>query len=197
MTIETQNVSFDEDYCADHAGFIPGDYVMLAVSDNGSGMAPETLDKVFEPFFTTKGLGQGTGLGLATVYGVVKQNNGFINIYSEPEQGATIKAYFPRHSGEAVRVHRESPADIPSGQGETVLLVEDDGAILKLTQTILEKFGYTVLPAASPSEAENLAAAHAGDIDLLITDVVMPEMSGRELSDRLRRAYGTSIDFLI
>ena len=197
MTIETQNVSFDEDYCADRAGFIPGYYVMLAVSDNGSGMAPETLDKVFEPFFTTKGLGQGTGLGLATVYGIVKQNNGFINIYSEPEQGATIKAYLPLHSGEPVQVHRESPADIPSGQGETVLLVEDDGAILKLTQTILEKFGYTVLPAASPSEAENLAAAHAGDIDLLITDVVMPEMSGRELSDRLRRAYGTSIDFLI
>jgi len=189
VTIETQNVSFDEDYCADHAGFIPGGYVMLAVSDNGSGMARETLDKVFEPFFTTKELGQGTGLGLATVYGIAKQNNGFINIYSEPEQGTTIKVYLPRHSGEAIRVHRESPADIPPGQGETVLLVEDDGSILKLAQTILEKLGYTVLPAASPSEAESQAAAHAGDIDLLITDVVMPEMNGRELSEHLRAVH--------
>ena len=189
VTIETQNVSFDEDYCADHAGFIPGDYVMLAVSDNGSGMAAETLDKVFEPFFTTKGLGHGTGLGLATVYGIVKQNYGFINIYSEPEQGTTIKVYLPRHSGEVARAHREIPQNIPSGQGETVLLVEDDGSILKLAQTILEKLGYTVLPAASPSEAERLAAAHAGGIDLLITDVVMPEMNGRELSEHLHAVY--------
>jgi two-component system, cell cycle sensor histidine kinase and response regulator CckA len=189
VTIETRNASFDEDYCADHAGFIPGDYVMLAVSDNGSGMAPETLDKAFEPFFTTKGIGQGTGLGLATVYGIVKQNNGFINIYSEPEQGTTIKTYLPRHSGVPVRMDREGPAHIPLSQGETVLLVEDDGSILKLAQTILEKLGYTVLPAASPSEAKNLAAEHAGDIDLLITDVVMPEMNGRELSEHLHALY--------
>lgn len=189
VTIETQNASFDENYCADHAGFIPGDYVMLAVSDNGSGMAPEILDKVFEPFFTTKGLGQGTGLGLATVYGIVKQNSGFLNIYSEPEQGTTIKVYLSRHSGEAVRVRRERPAEIPLGQGETVLLVEDDDSILKLAQTILEKLGYTVLPAASPIKAKSLAAEHAGNIDLLITDVVMPEMNGRELSEHLRALY--------
>jgi two-component system, cell cycle sensor histidine kinase and response regulator CckA len=189
VTIETQNVSFDKDYCADHAGFLPGDYVMLAVSDDGSGMTPETLDKAFEPFFTTKVPTRGTGLGLATVYGIVKQNNGFLNIYSEPEKGTTIKVYLPRHSGETVRVHRESPADIPLGRGETVLLVEDDGSILKLAQTILEKLGYTVLPATSPTEAKNLAAEHAGDIDLLITDVVMPEMNGRELSEHLHAQY--------
>jgi two-component system cell cycle sensor histidine kinase/response regulator CckA len=186
VTIETENVSFDDDYCTDHAEFIPGDYVMLAVSDDGCGMAPETLDKVFEPFFTTKGLGQGTGLGLATVYGIVKQNNGFLNIYSETEQGTTIKIYLPRHSGEVVRVHSESSSDIPLSRGETVLLVEDDGSILNLAQTILEKLGYTVLPAASPIQAKNLAAEHAGHIDLLITDVVMPEMNGRELSDHLQ-----------
>ena len=189
VTIETQNASFDEDYCADHAGFKTGDYVMLAVSDNGSGMASDILDKVFEPFFTTKGLGQGTGLGLATVYGIVRQNNGFLNVYSEPEQGTTIKVYLSRHSGETVRAHRESPAFIPEGQGETVLLVEDDLSILKLAQTILEKLNYTVLPTASPIEAQSLAAEHAGNIDLLITDVVMPEMNGRELSEHLHSLY--------
>jgi two-component system cell cycle sensor histidine kinase/response regulator CckA len=162
---------------------------MLAVSDNGSGMASDILDKVFEPFFTTKGLGQGTGLGLATVYGIVRQNNGFLNVYSEPEQGTTIKVYLSRHSSETVRAHRESPAFIPEGQGETVLLVEDDLSILKLAQTILEKLNYTVLPTASPIEAQSLAAEHAGNIDLLITDVVMPEMNGRELSEHLHSLY--------
>jgi two-component system cell cycle sensor histidine kinase/response regulator CckA len=189
VTIETQNVNFDEEYCSNHADFIPGDYVMLAVSDDGSGMDPDTLDKAFEPFFTTKSLGQGTGLGLATVYGIVMQNQGFINIYSESGQGTTIRIYLPRHSGDTVRVHRESPAKAPLGQGETVLLVEDDHSILTLAQTILEKLGYIVLPAASPSRAISLAADHAGAIDLLITDVVMPEMNGRELSEHLHTQY--------
>ncbi|MFC1495075.1 PAS domain S-box protein [Thermodesulfobacteriota bacterium] len=189
VTIETKNVSFDEDYCADHAGFVPGKYVLFAVSDDGSGMAPESLEKVFEPFFTTKDLGQGTGLGLATVYGIVKQNNGFINVYSEPEKGTTLKVYLPRHSGQAVEAHREGTLEIPLSRGETVLLVEDDGSILKLGKRILEDLGYTVLSTNSPSEATKLAEEHTGEINLLITDVVMPEMNGRELSEQLRTSY--------
>ena len=189
VTIETKNISFDKDYCADHAGFVPGEYVMLAVSDDGSGMAPETLDKIFEPFFTTKGLGKGTGLGLATVYGIAKQNNGFINVYSEPEKGTTIRVYLPRHSGQAVEAHRESTLEIPLSRGETVLLVEDDGSILKLGKRILEDLGYAVLSTNSPSEAAKLAEEHTGEINLLITDVVMPEMNGRELSERLQTLY--------
>jgi len=189
VTIETKNISFNKDYCADHAGFVPGEYVMLAVSDDGSGMAPETLDKIFEPFFTTKGLGKGTGLGLATVYGIAKQNNGFINVYSEPEKGTTIRVYLPRHSGQAVEVHRESTLEIPLSRGETVLLVEDDGSNLKLGKRILEELGYAVLSTNSPSEATKLAEEHTGKINLLITDVVMPEMNGRELSERLQTLH--------
>lgn len=189
VTIETKNVRFDQDYCEDHEGFIPGEYVMLAVSDDGKGMAPETLNKVFEPFFTTKGLGQGTGLGLSTVYGIVKQNNGFINIYSEPEKGTTVKVYFSRHTGQTVVVHRTPGEDVPLSRGEFILVVEDDEAILELSKRILEDLGYKVLAAASPSEATQLAGEHAGDIDLLITDVVMPEMNGRELSEKLQIQY--------
>jgi PAS domain S-box-containing protein len=186
VTIETKNIIFDEEYCSDHAGFIPGDFVMLAVSDNGSGMEPELLDKVFEPFFTTKSLHQGTGLGLSTVYGIVKQNNGFINLYSEPGKGTTIKSYFPRQTGNTVEAQRESTQESPLSRGETVLLVEDDRSILKLGERMLISLGYTVLSAATPSKAINLAEEHAHGIDLLITDVVMPEMNGRELSEQLQ-----------
>jgi two-component system, cell cycle sensor histidine kinase and response regulator CckA len=189
VTIETKNISFDEDYCDDHPGFFPGEYVLLAVSDDGSGMAPEILDKIFEPFFTTKGLGKGTGLGLATVYGIVKQNNGFINVYSEPKKGTTIKIYLSRHAGQVFEAHRENNLEIPLSQGETVLLVEDDGSILKLGKRILEDLGYDVLSATSPIKAAMLAEEHAGEISLLITDVVMPEMNGRELSNQLQSRY--------
>ena len=134
ITIETDNVTFDEAYCADHAGFVPGEFVLLAVSDNGCGMDKEILDNIFEPFFTTKDVDKGTGLGLATVYGIVKQNNGFINVYSEPGKGTTIKIYLPRHEGEAVEIQEESAAEIPQGRGETILLVEDDLSILKLAR---------------------------------------------------------------
>ena len=189
VTIETKNISFDEDYCADHAGFVPGEYVMLAISDDGSGIAPETLDKIFEPFFTTKGLGKGTGLGLATVYGIVKQNSGFINVYSEPERGTTIKIYLPKHKGQAAETYSEKTFEIPLSRDETVLLVEDDGSILKLGKRILEGLGYVVLSTNSPREAIKLAEEHAGEVNLLITDVVMPEMNGRELSEQLQSLY--------
>ena len=186
VTIETKNISFDETYCADHAGFVPGEYVMLVVSDDGSGIAPEALDKIFEPFFTTKGFDQGTGLGLSTVYGIAKQNNGFINVYSELKKGTTIKIYLPRHSSQAVEAHSEKTLEIPLSKGETLLLVEDNDSILKLGEKILKNLGYLVLSANSPSEAIKLTEEHAGEINLLITDVVMPEMNGRELSEQLR-----------
>ena len=183
VTIETENVELDEAYCADHPGFVPGKFVMLAVSDDGHGMDRETLSSVFEPFFTTKG--QGTGLGLATVYGIVKQNEGFINVYSEPGKGTTFKIYLPRHMAEAVPDSMDVPVQVAKGGAETILLVEDDLMLLNLSKTLLEKMGYTVLPASSPNEALRLAEEHRAKIHLLITDVVMPEMNGRELSKRL------------
>lgn len=198
VTIETRNIFLDEDYCADHAGFIPGKFVLLAVSDSGCGIAPESLEKVFEPFFTTKGQGEGTGLGLATVYGIVKQNEGFINVYSEPDNGTSIKIYIPRHTGKAIDTQVEITEEIPlSLSNETVLLVEDDAAILKLGKRILEDLGYTVLPAGGPHEAIRLSEKHDGEINLLITDVVMPEMNGRELSEKLKGLYpGLKILFM-
>lgn len=189
MTVETKNISFDEDYCADHLGFSPGEYVLLAVSDDGCGIAPEILEKIFEPFFTSKGQGEGTGLGLATVYGIVKQNNGFINVYSEQGKGTTIKVYLSRHLGQSDAGSRKEVSEIPLSCGETILLVEDEESILKLGKRILEEQGYTVLAASKPSEAVSLAKEHAGEINLLITDVVMPEMNGRELSELLQKAY--------
>ncbi|MFA7453718.1 MAG: ATP-binding protein, partial [Desulfobulbaceae bacterium] len=185
VTLETGNVTFDENYCADHAGFTPGDFVLLAVSDNGRGMDSETLDMIFEPFFTTKKPGRGTGLGLATVYGIVKQNNGFINAYSEPGAGTTFKIYLPRHAdGIAERKKDRAPAP-GMGRGETILLVEDEPTILQMSRTMLERLGYRVLAANTAAAAMALAEENAGSIDLLITDVVMPEMNGRELAGRL------------
>jgi two-component system sensor histidine kinase EvgS len=186
ITIETRNTSFDAAYCADHAGFVPGEFVMLAVSDNGYGMEKEILDNIFEPFFTTKDVHKGTGLGLATIYGIAKQNNGFINVYSEPGKGTTFRIYLPRHEGKTVEIQEESAAEIPQGRGETVLLVEDDVSILKLAQKILDSLGYTVLAAGTPADAIDLAMEHADEINLLITDVIMPEMNGRELAEKLQ-----------
>ena len=132
VTIETDKVTFDEAYCADHAGSVPGEFVLLAVSDDGCGMEKETLDNIFDPFFTTKDVSQGTGLGLATVYGIVKQNNGFINVYSEPGEGTTIRIYLPRHAGEARETSADASAEFPPGRGEMVLVVEDEAAIVKM-----------------------------------------------------------------
>ena len=185
VTMETGNVAFDEAYCADHPGFLPGEFVLLAVSDNGSGMDRETFEKLFEPFFTTKGVGKGTGLGLATVYGIVKQNSGFINVYTEPGRGATFKIYLPRH-GESIGEHAKAKAiESPGGKGETVLLVEDEAAILNMTVRMLERLGYTVLATGKPGEAVRIAEEHTGGIHLLMTDVVMPGMNGRDLAHTL------------
>jgi two-component system sensor histidine kinase EvgS len=189
ITIETEDVSFDEAYCRDHAGFIPGEYVLLAVSDDGSGMDKITQDNIFEPFFTTKPVGSGTGLGLATVYGIVKQNHGFINVYSEPDKGTTIKIYLPRYTGEMADAPKAVGAEIPHGHGETVLLVEDEESILKLGKRFLERLGYTVIEADSPDKAIDLAAGYPGRIHLLVTDVVMPGMNGRDLANHLREIY--------
>jgi signal transduction histidine kinase len=186
MTIETDRVSLDKAYCRDHAGFIPGDFVMLAVSDDGCGMDKETLDKIFEPFFTTKPAGKGTGLGLAMVYGVVKQSNGFINVYSEPDEGTTFKIYLPRYMGPIAEECEAVGEELLRGQGETVLVVEDEISILTLIEEMLSDFGYKVLTASSPSEALYIASAHQGEIHLLVTDVVMPEMNGRVLAGRLQ-----------
>ena len=189
ITMETDRVSFDEAYCADHAGFVPGDFVMLGVTDNGCGMTPETLEKIYEPFFTTKAVGQGTGLGLPTVYGIVKQNNGFINVYSEPGSGTTFKLYFPRHTAAPTEALPVELVEFPEGRGETVLVVEDDPMILAMTEKMLTSLGYQTLAASGPANALNLAAVHAGNIDLVMTDVIMPEMNGRDLSARLKEQH--------
>lgn len=189
VTVETRNISFDEDYCADHVGFSPGDYVLLAVSDDGSGIPPEIMEKIFEPFFTTKGVSEGTGLGLATVYGIVKQNEGFINVYSEEGKGTTIKIYLPRLLNQIDRELQEEKLEIPQSCGETILLVEDDRSILKLTKRVLEELGYIVLSASSPNKAVSLMKEYVGEIDLLITDVIMPEMNGRELSELMKKRF--------
>lgn len=188
ITIETEKVTFDEDYCADHPGFIPGDFAMLAVSDNGQGMEKEVLDKIFEPFFTTKGKDKGTGLGLATIYGIIKQNNGFINVYSEPGHGTTFKIYFPLLSSAQPAVAEKKSRALPQPLGhETILLVEDESALLDMVRLMLESLGYVILTAATPGEALRLSQSYMGELHLLLTDVIMPEMNGRELANRLLR----------
>jgi len=185
VTIETGMVTFDATYCASHVGAVPGEYVQLAISDDGGGIGKEIVDNIFEPFFTTKELGHGTGLGLATVYGIVKQNNGSINVYSEPGQGTTFKIYLPRHTVHIEKVEKESIGASPRGQGETVLVVEDETVILKMTCIILSDLGYRVFSASSPAEAINWAHEHSAEIHLLLTDVIMPEMNGKDLAELL------------
>lgn len=185
VTIETQNVVLDESYARSHLGVQPGPFVMLAVSDTGVGMDAETRKRVFEPFFTTKEKGKGTGLGLATVYGIVKQVNGDIWVYSEPGRGTTIKMYFPRVD-EAPAEENGLESLLPHAESsETILVVEDEKGLRELTVRILQKLGYTVLVAAGGAEAIEAAASYTGEISLLLTDVVMPNMSGRQVADRL------------
>ena len=187
ITLETGNFTFDADYCASHADAIPGEYVFLAVSDTGAGMSPGTLTQIFEPFFTTKETGKGTGLGLATVYGIVKQNHGFIYAYSEQGQGATFKIYLPQVADEGVEAAAPTPK-APAGQGETVLLVEDEKSLRLICHRFLESLGYNLLVAETPGEALTWVGQHSGDIHLLLTDVVMPGMNGRELANRVSAA---------
>ncbi len=187
LTLETSNVFLDESYANIHSPMPPGPYVMLSVSDTGVGMDKETLSRVFEPFFTTKGQGKGTGLGLSTVYGVVKQSGGFIWVYSEPGKGATFKVYLPRAEGlKDVQGKAASPHEDLRGD-KTILVVEDDESIRKLAVEILRQHGYTVLSAGDGEEALRTAGGHKGEIDLLLTDVVMPKIGGRELCKQLQQ----------
>lgn len=189
VTIETHNTTCDEEYCALHPEFAPGDYVLFAVSDSGCGMDRETMARIFEPFYTTKGIDRGTGLGLATVYGAVRQSHGLISVYSELGRGTTFKIYLPRQVEEEASSRGPQPAvALAEHAHETILLVEDEPAILHMTSTILEKRGYVVLAASSPSEAIRLAESYPRRIDLLLTDVVLPEMNGPDLAERLLSA---------
>ncbi|OGK08405.1 MAG: hypothetical protein A2W80_10100 [Candidatus Riflebacteria bacterium GWC2_50_8] len=186
LLIETTAVAFDEDYCSDHPGTLTGDYVQLSVSDDGCGIDAAAKDKIFEPFFTTKAVGQGTGLGLATVFGIVKQNHGFINVYSEIEQGTTFKIYIPMYDIHHTQMLKSQGSKPVAGSGETVLIVEDDPSILRLASKMLTRVGYTVIATDSPTEAIRQGENSAQKIDLLLTDVVMPEMNGRELYVKLQ-----------
>jgi PAS domain S-box-containing protein len=185
LCIETANVELDEIYARQNAYVIPGSYVMLSVSDTGFGMDKETQRRIFEPFFTTKDSGKGTGLGLSTVYGIAKQNNGYVIVYSEPGKGSTFRLYVPRVEGSA-KVPTPPPAvqAIPHGT-ETILVVEDEEALRVLARTCLESNGYRVIDAADPAAALDLAGKYSGRIDLLLSDVVMPGMGGREMATRL------------
>jgi signal transduction histidine kinase len=195
LLIETANAHFDEAYCRQHVGVQPGPYALIAVSDSGVGMDKETIAHIFEPFFTTKELGKGTGLGLATVYGIVEQNGGFINVYSEPGRGATFKVYFPRAIGPGEATGQPDAAAAAGGSAN-ILVVEDEEAVRRLTVALVESIGYNVFAAARPEEA--LARCLRGEppIDLVLTDVVMPGMSGKDLRDRLAQlAPGVKVVF--
>jgi len=186
IVIGTANTTLDESDCAGIPSATPGDYVVLTVSDNGCGMDSETLARAFEPFFTTKEVGQGTGLGLPTVLGIAEQNNGFVSVQSQLGRGSTFRVYLPRASEGEEKAPGEHPPETPRARGETVLLVEDEPAILDVGRMMLERLGYVVLAAGKPSEAIRLSHEYAGEIHLVLTDVVMPEMSGRELMERLQ-----------
>jgi len=187
VTIETENATLDAGYCAGHDTFLlPGEYVLLTVSDTGCGMDKEAQAKIFEPFFTTKELGKGTGLGLATVYGIVKQNNGFITVASEPGAGTTFRIYLSPYVGKTGQLQTEGHAGELSRGHETVLLVEDEPALLDMGKIMLESLGYRVMAASTPDEAIRLVENHTEAIHLVLTDVIMPGMNGRELAKRLQ-----------
>jgi nitrogen-specific signal transduction histidine kinase len=189
ITIETANVELSEGYAQLHMAVRPGPHVMLAVSDTGTGMSAETQARIFEPFFTTKPEGKGTGLGLSTIYGIIKQSGGNIWVYSELGKGTTFKIYLPRVRGSAVAPERVVVPRSLSAASETVLVVEDDDSVRRLSTTILRKHGYNIIEARSGVEALNIFQEHAGDLHLVITDVVMPQMGGRELALRLQKSH--------
>ena len=185
ITIETDAVLFEKGYSLPDMDILGGEYVQISVSDNGHGMDKETQKHIFEPFFTTKIMGRGTGMGLSTVYGIVKQNKGFITAYSELGRGTTIKIYLPLCTGKTQEEKKAIAENIPHGCGETILLVEDDPMILEMSTTMLKNLGYVILFAGKPQEALRIASESVSPIHLLITDVVMPEMNGKDLAQRL------------
>lgn len=187
ITIETQKITIDESYCALNTFFVAGDFIVLIVSDNGHGMDKETQSKIFEPFFTTKETGKGTGLGLATVYGIVKQNNGFINVYSELGNGTTFKIYFPTCKDIEKENLKPLLPTFREGSPKTILLVEDEPALLEINKAALMELGHVVLAADTPENAVQLAKEHAEHLDLLITDVMMPQMNGQDLERHIRQ----------
>ena len=186
IALATENVRLDSSFCSGRADSLPGDYVLLTVTDDGCGMDPETQAQIFEPFFTTKGLGKGTGLGLATVYGIVKQNNGFIHVYSEPDRGTVFRIYLPRVAPEAAPSPARPDMKAPRGNGESVMVVEDEKSLRDLCGLFLGDLGYKVLTAETPGEALKKVQGSGGDIHLLLTDVVMPGMDGKQLARRIR-----------
>ena len=187
VTIETKMVNIEQTSCDSNSGFMPDRFVKLSVTDTGCGMDQQTKSKLFEPFFTTKDAGKGTGLGLATVYGIVQQNHGFIEVISEPGKGSAFHIYLPCHTDSAELLPLASTAAVPSGHGETILIVEDESALLKISQILLKKLNYRILAASTPNEGIRLAKEYDGEIKLLLTDVIMPEMSGRDLASILSK----------
>ena len=184
LTIETANVDLDENYASRHIGVRPGPFVLLAVSDTGVGMDEATRMRLFEPFFTTKGSGKGTGLGLSTVFGIVKQSGGSVEVYSEPGRGTSVKVYLPRIDQAAITEPEQARRKTRRGT-ETILLVEDDEMVRTLVRETLARDGYGVLEASDPIEAREVAAGYTGQIHLLITDVIMPKVSGRALAEQM------------
>jgi len=190
ISIETTNTELAGEYLEDRPEVVPGPYVLLTVTDTGIGLDAETQSHIFEPFFTTKGEGKGTGLGLSTVYGIIRQNNGYIWVYSEVGQGTVFKIYLPRVPDDAIDEIIPRPVEVTSLEGtETIMLVEDEVNVRLVARKFLQKQGYTVLEAGHPKEALELCHQYNHSIDLLITDVTMPDMSGGERAEQLTRTY--------
>ena len=191
LTVETFNASLDEAYSGQHPDVQPGQYVVIAVSDNGEGMTPEVISRAFDPFFTTKGVGKGTGLGLSQVFGFVKQSGGHVKIYSEPGQGTAVKLYFPRYLGEDLTLKKLEDSILscttPGGSAaEVLLVVEDEEKVRRMVVEALRDLGYTVVHATDGAEGLRVLEKIQG-LTLLLTDVVMPDMNGRELADRVKK----------
>jgi CheY-like chemotaxis protein len=187
FTIETSIMEVDSGFVTTHGYGKPGSYVMISVTDTGIGMNEETREKIFEPFFTTKEVGKGTGLGLAMVYGILKQNEGFINVYSEPGKGTTFRIYLPLITAAAEEGQREIEAEYPKGGTETILVAEDDPSLRKLTVLVLEQMGYTVIIANDGEEAVTKCIENKDRIELLLFDIIMPKKSGKEAYDEIRK----------